>query len=46
MGSPADLVGSNLVDFKLQALDGSDAGLLSDHVGKGKKVVLDFYTSW
>ena len=40
-----DIVGKDFVDLELTALDGSTSKL-SDYVGKGKKVVVDFYTSW
>ena len=41
----AALVGKPFVDMALVAEDGS-ACKLSDFVGKGKPVVIDFYTTW
>jgi thiol-disulfide isomerase/thioredoxin len=39
------LVGARYVDFTLQDLDGKPVKL-SDHVGKGKYVLLEFWASW
>ena len=39
------VLGEPFVDFDAKTVDGKDVKL-SDYVGKGKKVVLDFYTSW
>ena len=40
-----ELVGKQFVDLDVTLEDGSP-GKLSDFVGKGKPVVMDFYTTW
>ena len=45
IGQAAALVGKPFVDFDVQIVGGG-TGKLSDYVGKGKKVVVDMYTSW
>jgi len=39
------LVGKDYEDFAIQQVGGA-TGRLSDYVGKGKPIVLDFYTTW
>ena len=46
MSGPAAIVGKQFKDFDVTNMADKSAGKLSDYVGKGKPVVIDFYTSW
>ena len=45
MSGPAAIVGKPFVDFDVTNMADNSEGKLSDYVGKGQPVVIDFYTS-